>query len=53
VKKDYEARGLTVVEAERAAQDRHLWRTMLKTSERTTIIAKALKEEALTDMAND
>jgi len=37
VKKDCESRGLTVVEAERAAQDRHLWRTMLKTSERTTV----------------
>jgi len=30
VKKDCEARGLTVVEAERVAQDRQLWRTMLK-----------------------
>jgi len=30
VKKDCEARGLTLVGAERAAQDRHQWRTMLK-----------------------
>jgi len=35
--KDCEARGLTVVEAERATQDRHLWRTVLKTSEHTTV----------------
>jgi len=37
MKKDCEARVLTVVEAEQAAQDRHLWRTMLKTSEGTTV----------------
>jgi len=45
VKKDCEARGWTVVEAVRAAHDRHLWRAMLKTSERAYCIAKALKEE--------
>jgi len=39
VKKDCEARGLTVFEAARA-QDRHLWRTMLKTSECTTVSPK-------------
>jgi len=32
VKKDCEARGLMVVKDERAVQDRHQWRTMLKTS---------------------
>jgi len=37
VKKDCEARGWTVVDAERAAQDKHSWRTMLKRSEHTTL----------------
>jgi len=37
VKKDCNARGFTVVEAERVAQDRHLWKTMLKTSEHTIV----------------
>ena len=36
VTKDCESRGMTLVEAQRVAQDRTTWKTILKTSERAT-----------------
>jgi len=36
---------MSVVEAERAAQDKHLWRTMLKTSELRLLYRKGAKEK--------
>jgi len=39
VKKDSEARGLMVVEAEQAAQARHLWRTIKRAAKRWSCVA--------------